>query len=241
VVEQVKVQPKNRVVALTFDDGPWPVYTERVLAVLRGQDVHATFFMIGQNVRNYPSIAQHVFEQGHAVGNHTWNHPSRPRGARTEIVRTDDIFKKTLGFTPTLFRPPYGNMRNGLTTVAKQQGKAVIMWSVDSADWRRGTAAAIQARSLKHLKPGAIILLHDGGGNRDATVAALPGIISSLRAKGYRFVTVPELLAMHVAPKPRLAHAKRADRKLAQAKPAPQNPKKAVAALATPSRTAPPR
>lgn len=236
VVAHVSVKPTNRVVALTFDDGPWPVYTSKTLDVLKAENVHATFFMIGRNIRNYPALAKRVVAEGHAVGNHTWNHPARPRGARSEIVRTDAIFKKTLGITPTLFRPPYGKLRNGLADVAKQQGKAVVLWSADSSDWNRGTKSSIYANSLLHIRPGSIILLHDGGGNRASTVAALPDIIASLHARGYRFVTVPELLAMHVAHKPRLVH-----RKPRRTKPAPSQPKKVAPPHALPSRIALPR
>lgn len=192
--------------ALTFDDGPWPVYTEKILAILKREHVHATFFMIGRNVAAHPELARRVVAEGHAIGNHTWNHPSRPRGAGAEITRTDAALKQAVGFTPNLFRPPYGMLHNGLATFAKQQGKAVLIWSSDSRDWDHASAGSIYATVMRQSGPGGIILMHDGGGNRAATAAALPDVIASLRARGYKFATIPELLAMRTASRPPSNH-----------------------------------
>ena len=212
IVSRVHVSPKQRVVALTFDDGPWPVFTNRVLGVLKQQNVHATFFMIGRNVQNWPELARRVQSDGHAIGNHTWNHPSRPRGPLSEIARTDAVMQKELHFKPTLFRPPYGNLTNGLARIARKQGKAVVIWNADSTDWNRAGCGSICSKILRQTRSGGIVLMHDGGGNRAATVAALPIVIDTLRARGFRFVTVPELLALRVPLPPKPPRAARARR-----------------------------
>ncbi|HEX8551451.1 MAG TPA: polysaccharide deacetylase family protein [Abditibacteriaceae bacterium] len=200
-VSEVHLKPGVRAIALTFDDGPWPHYTQQILDILEQEKVPATFFFVGRNVQNYPKIARRVRDGGHTIANHTWNHLSRPRkGAKAEIDRTDAIIRKELGVKVTLFRPPYGIVRNGLADVAKKQGKTVVLWSSDSMDWSRASAFTIHSRVHRQGKPGGIVLMHDGGGPRRATVEALPYIISSLRGRGFRFVTVPQLLAMHVPP-----------------------------------------
>ena len=202
IIRHVPVKAGRKVFALTFDDGPWPHATRRILQILRERKVKATFFMLGQEVRNYPEIARAVRDEGHAIGNHSWNHPSRPRDARAQIERTNAEIKKAVGFTPNLFRPPYGLVTNGMTREAMKENMAVILWSSDSRDWAHPGSAAMIRTVLQQASPGGIALLHDGGGHRSQTIAALPVIIERLQARGYKFVTVPELLAMrHVAPK----------------------------------------
>lgn len=213
VVSHVRVPPGQRVIALTFDDGPWPDSTVRILNVLKQHKVRGTFFMVGRNVAHWPALARKVTAGGHAIGNHTYNHPSRPNGALAEIARTDAVMKKELGYAPNLFRPPYGMLRNGLAAVARRQKKAVVLWSADSTDWNRASAGSICDKVLRQSGQGGIILLHDGGGNRTATAAALPTIISTLHRRGYRFVTVPELLAMHVAAPPKVRRTTKTHRK----------------------------
>ena len=195
VMHGVKTQEK--VVALTFDDGPQPKYTRQILDILSANKIHATFFMIGVMVKEYPKIAREVLAEGHVVGNHTWRHPSKPKNAVREVQRTNEILKKELGSKPFLFRPPYGLLHNGLADEAKKEGACVVLWSAMGSDWsKKATAASIESAVCKGLTPGGVALLHDGGGNRTATVAALPKIIANLKAKGYRFVTIPELLEL---------------------------------------------
>jgi chitin deacetylase len=191
----------EKVFALTFDDGPHPLYTPQVLAILNAAQVPATFFMVGKMVRAHPAQARMVLAQGYVVGNHTWSHPSKTRSPGHEVRATDAVIERVLGVTPTLFRPPYGLMNNGLAKVAEADKKIVVLWSAVGADWsHRATPGSIASRIIKEARPGGIALLHDGGGNRSATVAALPRIIGELRAHGYRFVTVPQLLAMSRPP-----------------------------------------
>jgi chitin deacetylase len=196
IVRQVPVQRGEKVIALTFDDGPWPRYTKEVLKVLASRNVKATFFMIGQEVQRRPDLVREVHAAGHVVGNHSWDHARKPRNPADEVSRTDAAINKAIGVESTLFRPPYGAMKNGMATQAMRKGQCVVIWSADSSDWKHSTADGIAQRILRQSSPGGIALLHDGGGNRGSTVSALPRIIDTLRKRGYRFVTVPELLAL---------------------------------------------
>lgn len=199
-IYQGKLKPNNKVIALTFDDGPGPKNTAQVLEILKKNNIKATFFMVGSMVKNFPQIAKQVADDGHVIGNHTWHHWYRRMDVATaasEINRTADIIYQTTGVKTTLFRPPGGFLHNGLVDYAKSQKYAVMMWSDESADsQRRGKAINLTKNVLKAVKPGAIVLMHDGGGNRSRTVQALPEIIDHLKKQGYRFVTIPELLEL---------------------------------------------
>jgi len=189
----------EKAIALTFDDGPWPNSTSQVLDVLKKSNVKATFFMVGIQVQKYPQLLKQVVANGHAIGNHTWSHQYdhyNESAAAREIDRTAEIVYKTTGVKTSLFRPPAGILNNGLVTYAHEKKYAVVMWSVDSKDWRsrRTTRQAFIDNVLKEAKPGGIVLLHDGGGDRSNTVQALPQLIAQLKKHGYKFVTVPELL-----------------------------------------------
>jgi chitin deacetylase len=190
-----------KAIALTFDDGPWPEITSQVLDILKGNNVKATFFVVGKQVQKYPQLLKQVVAEGHAIGNHTWSHQYGPYNESTaarEIEDTATLIYQTTGVKTSLFRPPAGILNNGLVTYAQQQNYGVIMWSVDSKDWRsRPTRTpAFIDNVLKEAKPGGIVLLHDGGGDRSATIKALPQLIAQLKKRGYQFVTVPELLEM---------------------------------------------
>ena len=189
------VVTSQKVFALTFDDGPDPTYTPQVLAFLRAQNVPATFFMVGSMVRAHPQTALRVVEAGQTIGNHSWSHFKNPKSPVAEVGRTDAILKRVLGVATMMFRPPYGLLGNGMAAASQKEGEKVILWSAVGADWdKKATAATIAARILKKAAPGGIALLHDGGGNRTQTLAALPLIVTALTKKGYRFVSVPELL-----------------------------------------------
>ncbi len=185
-------------IALTFDDGPYPYYTSQILAILQRYQVHATFFCIGKNVQNYPLLVQQEYAGGHAIGNHTWDHADLTKlsrfGIQREITSASTVIQHTIGISPTLLRPPYGAITFSVRAQIVQLHLIPVMWSVDTEDWQRpGTNAIIRA-VLTHASDGGIILMHDGGGNRLQTVAALPYIIEGLRQRGYEFVTVPQLL-----------------------------------------------
>jgi len=215
-LNEVKVANQNKVIALTFDDGPWPKYTAQILEILKKNNIKATFFWIGQNVKNYPELAQQVVAEGHAIGNHTWTHSYRrmnQTASAKEIEDTAAIIQSTTGVKTTLFRPPGGLLTNGPASYAISKNYAILMWSADSTDYARGLSVnTLYNRVMKNVLPGGMVLMHDGGGDRSRTTIALPRVIDALKKQGYRFVTVPELLKL--ADKP--------------AKPAPTKPKQNV-------------
>ncbi|MGE5658677.1 MAG: polysaccharide deacetylase family protein [Actinomycetota bacterium] len=187
-----------KVIALTFDDGPSPD-TLKVLEVLQKSKVSATFFCLGANLKEYPDIAKRVVKEGHAIGNHTWHHFYKQVDATTAAAEIDHtaihIYRAT-GAKSFLFRPPGGRLNNGLADYAKKKNYVVVMWSIDTKDYLLPPATTLAHRVISQAHPGAIVLMHDGGGNRHRTIEALPTIISQLKQQGYRFVTVPELLQM---------------------------------------------
>ncbi|MFN6530249.1 polysaccharide deacetylase family protein [Nostoc sp. ChiSLP03a] len=206
IVYQGKLKPNEKVIALTFDDGPSPKNTAQILEILKKNDIKATFFMIGEMVKYFPQVAKQVAADGHIIGNHTWHHWYRHMDlatAASEIDRTAEIIYKTTGEKTTLFRPPGGFLNNGLAEYARNEKYAVMMWSEQSGDAERRSpqVPGLVKNVLKYAKPGAIVLLHDGGGNRSKSVKALPEMIAGLKAQGYRFVTIPQLLEIQAQEK----------------------------------------
>jgi peptidoglycan-N-acetylglucosamine deacetylase len=198
-VKEVRLNQEKKVIALTFDDGPWPETTAQVLDILKKNNIKATFFVVGRNVKNYPQLLKRVIAEGHAVGNHTWHHWyhfMNPEAAAYEIKNTAEIIYQTVGVRTNLFRPPGGIMHNGVVDFARNNDYAIIMWSSDSLDYSRPSVPNLVNNVFRNARPGGIVLLHDGGGNRSQTVQALPEIINRFRQEGYSFVTIPELLAM---------------------------------------------
>lgn len=196
-LKEIQLPSRRKLIALTFDDGPWPVTTGKILAILKKNNIKATFFMLGKPLQNYPQIAQQVVAEGHALGNHTWHHwyhQLSPATAASEIEKTAALLYKTTGFRTQLFRPPGGLLNNGPASYAKGQKYFVALWSADSKDYSRPSVPTLVRNVLKDSRPGGMLLMHDGGGDRDRTVQALPEIIADLRSQGYQFVTVPELL-----------------------------------------------
>ncbi len=201
LVKKVQLATKDKVVALTFDDGPSPRNTLKILKILEKNDIKATFFWIGRMLKKYPEIGKEVAEAGHVIANHTWSHSYRQMNkaaAAWEIDDTEDLIYQTTGIKSLYFRPPGGILTNGVADYAKKKNYAIIMWSKDSIDYRRYDAKRLVNNVMRKIKPTEIVLMHDGGGDRSATVKALPEIISRLKKLGYKFVTIPELLAMNV-------------------------------------------
>ncbi len=168
--------------------------------MLAANHVPATFFEIGEQVTaTYAGTLRLSLRDGDALGNHTWSHPFLP-GARdlaSQLQRTDAAISNATGYTPCLFRPPYGASNRSIVATARSFAMATILWNVDPFDWRRPGVGAIEQRVLAELQPGAIIETHDGGGDRSQTLAAYPYVIDAIRQRGYRFVTVPQLLGFH--------------------------------------------
>jgi peptidoglycan/xylan/chitin deacetylase (PgdA/CDA1 family) len=203
-------------VALTFDDGP-SKYTSQVLDTLAKYDVKATFFMIGNNVDRYPDIARRVASEGHAIGNHTYSHPfwapvEMPGKFHGELDNAERSIFKATDQWPRYFRPPHGWRSPWMMQLARKENYTVVTWTVSPDDWQHISARSIEHRVLSKCSAGSIILMHDGielkqDPQRQETVAALPVIIAELKSRGYRFVTIPELINSSDQNAPRyLAH-----------------------------------
>jgi peptidoglycan-N-acetylglucosamine deacetylase len=191
---------KGREIAFTFDDGPW-YDTPQFLNILEHYHVPATFFEIGEQISTYGeggAIERRMLADGDMVGDHTWTHANVSGAgafARWQILRTASAIRTaTHGFRPCLFRAPGGAVSGALISEARSLGFTTIQWDVDTVDWSRPGTATIERRAIGGAHPGAIILQHDGGGDRSETLAALPDEITTLRREGYHFVTVTQLL-----------------------------------------------
>lgn len=209
----------EKVVALTFDDGPNPPYTDRILDVLAQERVHATFFLVGRAVAAYPEVAKREVRDGNAIGNHTWEHEHLIVLTRTQVraslQKTDDAIFRATGTRTRLMRPPFGSRDWIVLGVAAKMGYNTVMWSVPLVgDWEYPSADVIATRVLSNVRDGSIVVLHDGNRgllceaqhlashvcDRSSDIEATRIIVRTLKARGYRFVTVPELMvlrAMH--------------------------------------------
>lgn len=198
-VEEVTLNTKEKVIALTFDDGPWKEHTDNILKILKDNDVKGTFFFIGQHLQQFPEQAKHVVAAGHAIGNHTWSHRYNQVDATVaakELGDTQNLIYKLTGAKSKIFRPPGGVMDNGLVAYAHSQNYVVAMWSSDAREASGPSVETLVNNVVSNAFPGGIVLMHDGGGDRSTTVKALPIIINRLRQQGYKFVTLPQLLEM---------------------------------------------
>jgi peptidoglycan-N-acetylglucosamine deacetylase len=183
----------SHAIALTIDDGPSPVYTPQVLALLARYRVTATFSMIGIEVQAHPGVAREVAAAGHLVANHTWSHPDMarlpPAVVTEQMSRATEVIHAATGRTPDLFRAPYGAWSPFVLAQCARAGMTPLDWSVDPRDWSRPGVASIVANIMRNTRTGSIILEHDGGGDRSQTVAALKIVIPRLLAAGYHFHT----------------------------------------------------
>jgi peptidoglycan-N-acetylglucosamine deacetylase len=187
------------IVALTFDDGP-SEYTPGFLDVLRRERVPGTFFEIGQEVAGRESTMRRILREGDEIGNHTMHHTEFP--GYGDIAPTTSLIAAITHFRPCLFRPPGGAVDSAVIAAAGADGLRTVTWDVDPADWSTPGAGAVYSRVVEATQPGSIVLMHDGGGNRSETLAALPSIIETLRGRGYRFETVTELLGERMIYRP---------------------------------------
>jgi peptidoglycan-N-acetylglucosamine deacetylase len=195
---------QHREIALTFDDGPGP-YTPQILSILERHDVPATFFEVGVLERYFYSSTAAIVADGDAIGDHTEGHAAMSRlsraGQSQQLLADVAVLERRGARFPRLFRPPYGMWNRTTLALLRRYRMLMVLWTVDTADYRRPGVKAIVRAALAGARPGAIILLHDAGGNRAQTVTALPQIIAGLRRRGYRLVTVPRLLLDNPAPR----------------------------------------
>lgn len=195
-----KVPVHEKLVALTYDDGPYPEYTPKILDTLKQLDVKATFFMVGQRMEQNPDLVRRAIAEGHAIGNHTYSHPrdlDKLSSAQVirELEKCEELIEQFTGNRTLMFRPPRGLVDSSVARIADEEGYQTILWTV-SADHHDAPTPRDMARRVDDLiLPGGIILAHDGSfKSRWKDVAATPLIIAELKKEGYRFVTVPELL-----------------------------------------------
>jgi peptidoglycan-N-acetylglucosamine deacetylase len=196
-----KGESGEKLVALTFDDGPNKVFTPQVLAVLKKYNIRATFFMCGEQANYYPELVKQVSVDGNEVANHSWTHPNlyknkAMRGApmAAEVQKTSKLIEKLVMIKPAFFRAPYNYAGKETVQAVNDLGLVYVGWTFSLLDWEKPAPQKMVDMFNRKLMPGTILLLHDGGGNRTNTVAALPGIIEAAKKKGYRFVTLGEML-----------------------------------------------
>ncbi|WP_098049675.1 polysaccharide deacetylase family protein [Bhargavaea cecembensis] len=191
------LDPAGKYIALTFDDGPHPTVTPRVLDTLAQNDVRATFFMLGSQAEFYPDMARRVAEAGHEIGNHSDSHPDLTKygmdGIRSQIKDSARKIEAATGVRPDVFRPPYGAVNDAVKQIAAESHAPIILWSVDSLDWKSRNADAVSRLVAGKVHPGAIVLMHD---IHASTADALPRVIAGLKQQGYQFVTVSQLLGL---------------------------------------------
>lgn len=196
---------QDKVVALTFDDGPSPIWTPRILDELKKAGVKATFFMVGNHVERYPDLARRVLEEGHEIGNHTYDHHVllyyTMDELEKEIKKAEAAIRSATGQTTVYFRPPKAWLTNAEKQKIKDMGYTIVLWSLNSKDWVTFHDKQITSYILRNIRPGDIVLFHDSGGafsteggNRKQTVKTIPRLVRKLKEKGYRFVTISELL-----------------------------------------------
>lgn len=189
--------PTNGHVGLTFDDGPNGQYTEAILSTLNRMNVNATFFVIGKQVAANPALVARIATSGNEIGNHSWDHSDlttlSDAAIRDQLERTSNAVQDATGRRPTTFRPPYGAVNDSVRGAAAAENLRVVMWTIDTEDWTRPGTAAIASAALSGARDGSIILMHDGGGNRSQTVAAVEQVVNGLRARGLEPVPVSEM------------------------------------------------
>lgn len=186
----------EKVIALTFDDGPEPKVTPKILATLRKYDAKATFFVLGNYASRHKDLILQTALEGHVVGSHTWSHPSKPtkKKAGPEIWKTASTIHAATGQWPSVFRPPYGLDKAYTAQLARREGYPSIIWNKSGADTaKRANADTVYFNATKRARPGDIILFHDGPG-KSFTAAAMPRVLKTLKKNGFEFITVPDML-----------------------------------------------
>lgn len=194
------VETDTKKIALTFDDGPHPTLTPKILEILRRYNVKATFFMVGENVVNYPQSAQMVVNEGHEIGNHTFTHRHvlgmSEETLKGELGRCEDALRELCEYRTHLFRPPEGAVTPCVERCTEEGDYSLILWSLDTRDWEHKSAKKIASSVLDGIRPGDIILMHDYIGVKSKTPEALEVLLPELLRRGYEPVTVSDLLGL---------------------------------------------
>ena len=195
---------EEKVIALTFDDGPHPTYTNQILDILKEYDIKATFFVLGKFAEAYPDIIIRQWQEGHEIGNHTYSHVDAKRVSKkvlyNEYKKTQEIIENLINHQPRLFRPPYGSFDSQALDIMEMHDSIIVLWSAhqDSKDWSNPDVEEIVNTTLSNIRNGDIILFHDYVYyDESSTVEALKQIIPELKSRGYRFVTISELLNLN--------------------------------------------
>lgn len=198
VKKTAKVQQNQKVVALTFDDGPDARYTPAILDILQANHVKATFFVVGVQVKAYPQILKRINAEGHLIGNHTYHHIDLAKATKARILEeigyNDALIEQIVGFTPTIIRPPYGAITASVRADIEGRGREVALWNIDTRDWAGTSVKTMRAQVNQSLRTQSVILMHSFGGRSiHHTVEVLPLLIKDLKSKGYTFVTYDEM------------------------------------------------
>lgn len=203
-VPKPAIASNNKLVALTFDDGPWPRQTAQIMSILKQYNARATFFVLGKLARAHPDLIRQAADQGCELGIHSWNHANLARQSAAfvagDMAKCQAELQKLSDSPVRLMRPPYGALSRTAAAAIRGSGLRIILWSVDTHDWRRPGSSAIYSSIMRGARSGAIILCHDGGGSRTGTIAAVARAVPDLQKKGYKLVTVSELLGLHPLP-----------------------------------------
>lgn len=234
-----RVQVPGMYVALTFDDGPSSAYTPKVLDILNRHGAKGTFFVLGSNAKRCSSIVSRAAAEGHEIGVHTWTHINMARSSLakidSEVSRTAEVIRTITGKSPAVMRPPYGSTTAGIVRhMYDRYGMRSILWDVDTQDWRKPGVSTVVSRAVNKAKPGSIILVHDIHGS---TLAAIEGIVTGLQARGFKLVTVSQLMAKagaYAAPK-QPTELPGATEVSVPAAPAAEQPAEAVSATVEPA------
>ncbi|HJV46142.1 MAG TPA: polysaccharide deacetylase family protein [Bacillota bacterium] len=195
------IDTHQKIIALTFDDGPHPIYTPLLLELLHKERVRATFFLLGNHAEKYPKITSWIYHAGHEIGNHSYSHREMKNLTRAEIYdeikKTERIIHKIVGRRPDHFRSPYGEISPSILKATYESGYQLINWSIDPRDWDRHRTAEVMTGSIQNkIRPGDIVLFHDGGGNQKEMLEAVKNLIHTLKLNGYHFVTISELMEL---------------------------------------------
>ncbi len=198
-VSYSKVSTSLPYIAITYDDGPHPKNTPRLLDMLRKRNIKATFYVVGRNVNQYPQIARRIVAEGHEIGSHSWSHANFTKlsnaAIRKELDKTRDAIIAATGVQPRTLRPPYGALRSSQRLwIHKEYGYPTILWDIDPEDWRRPGPSVVASRIITKTRNGSIVLAHD---LHKPTVDAMPTALDGLLRRGFKFVTVSQLLALN--------------------------------------------